>query len=140
MDIRKLIEANKQSNRKVRQAIMNFNNYHETRKQWETFTYGDQARSWRRSQHNQPCPVCEIIMNYNTDPLDPTHPTIDHKHPKNLARHLALDSDNFWVICQACNQEKGGKTWTAYEYWIKEKYGKESQRYQAVIAHRPSQF
>ncbi len=140
MDIKKLIEANKKSNYNVRRAIMKFNHYPETLEQWKIFTYGDQARSLRRSKHNQPCPVCQIIMNYNTDPLDPTPPTIDHKHPKNLARHLALDSHNFWIICQACNQEKGGKTWKAYEYWLENHYGKDSLQLQVAIAHRPSQF
>lgn len=141
MDIKALIEANKESNRKVRQAIMKFNNYpEEIQEKWKDFTNGENAKSFRRGKDNYPCPVCGITMNFFTDPLDSKHPTIDHKQPKFLSRHLAFDTDNLWVICQACNHEKGGMTWIAYEYWLENRYGKNSRRYQAAVANRPTKI
>jgi 5-methylcytosine-specific restriction endonuclease McrA len=136
-----LIRQNKESNRKVRQSIMAFNNYEATRKQYEdVFSYGDQGKSIRRAKHGSPCPICGRIMNYNSHWQNPEHPSIDHKHPKFLARHLALNTDNFWVICQACNHEKGNKTWPAYEFWLEDKYGINSRQYRAAIDHRPTKI
>ena len=139
MDIQDLINANKESNRKIRKAVMKFNNYQDTVEKYNNqFSYGHQGKLLRQAKHGLACPVCREMMNYNTPPSFPDHPTIDHKHPKFLARHLALDTDNFWVICNACNKEKGTKTWPAYESWLQERYGTDSHQYQAAIAHRPT--
>ncbi len=139
MDIQDLINANKESNKKVRQAVMKFNNYEENLREYNSeFSYGQKGKSIRQSKDGHPCPVCGKIMDYNTHPMSPEHPSIDHKHPKFLSRHLVLDTDNFWVICNACNQEKGTKTWPAYEFWLQEKYGINSRQYKAAIANRPT--
>lgn len=141
MNIEDLIEKNKESNRKVRQSIMIFNNYEQTVAEYEEeFGHGSKGKSMRRAKHNCPCPVCGTIMNFYTPPLEPKHPSIDHKHPKFLSRHLALDPVNFWIICQECNQEKGNKTWPAYEYWLESKYGSNSHQYRGAVANRPSKI
>ncbi len=136
IDIRHLIAQNKASNKKVRESIKDFNNYNELVKQWNAYTDGPQGKEMRRSRHDWNCPVCNQTMNYYTHPDEDCHPTLDHKHAKVLAKHLAFDQDNLWVICRQCNQEKSGYSWSAYEYFIEYKYGKDSHRYRSVIANR----
>ncbi|MEI6380015.1 MAG: HNH endonuclease signature motif containing protein [Cyanobacteriota bacterium ELA615] len=136
VDIKELIAQNRASNKKVRESIKDFNNYNELIKQWNEYTDGPKGKQMRRSRHDWDCPVCKQTMNYYTHPDDPSHPTLDHKHPKLLAKHLVFDENNLWVICRHCNQEKKGYSWAAYEYFIEYTYGKDSHQYRSVIANR----
>jgi 5-methylcytosine-specific restriction endonuclease McrA len=65
---------------------------------------------WKNSHGN--CPICKARFS------ECGGPTIDHKLPRAQYPWLSMEFKNLWVICLACNQEKGEKHWFEYEHYI----------------------
>jgi hypothetical protein len=89
----------------------------------------DESRHWVRENSESYCPICQQKFSRRQGK------TIDHKLPRAKYPWLALDFQNFWVICRMCNLEKREKDWYEYERYILEKY---PDRYTDVKFARPT--
>ena len=87
-----------------------------------------QSQAWVKEHSDWYCPIC-------SEPYrDRGGKTIDHKLPRSQYPWLSLAWSNLWVICRACNREKGEKHWYEYEQYIYHKY---PQDYCVVRNARP---
>lgn len=77
------------------------------------------------------CPICS--ENYR----DRGGKTVDHKLPRSQYPWLSLEWQNLWVICQACNREKGEKHWYEYEQYMFLNYPHDCP---AIKAARPTKL
>jgi rubredoxin len=87
-----------------------------------------ESRRWVQENSDCLCPVCSQPFSQQGGK------TIDHKLPRAQYPWLSMVFDNFWIICQQCNFEKGEKHWYEYERFIFEKY---PDRYADVQLFRP---
>jgi len=71
-----------------------------------------ESQNWARNNSDWSCPVCERKFS------ECGGRTIDHKLPRSQYPWLSMNFNNFWVICKACNQEKGDKHWFEYEHYM----------------------
>lgn len=88
----------------------------------------DKSRQWVRDNSDHQCPVCGDYFSQHKGR------TIDHKLPRAQYPWLSLDFRNFWVICYACNQEKGEKHWYEYEHYM---FVHHRDRYPDIVLARP---
>jgi rubredoxin len=71
-----------------------------------------ESQNWVRQNSDWHCPICEErFSKFNGR-------TIDHKLPRSRYPWLSMDFRNFWVICKACNVEKGEMHWFEYEHYM----------------------
>jgi 5-methylcytosine-specific restriction endonuclease McrA len=75
-----------------------------------------ESRDWVNNHSDQHCPICEEPF------FRKGGKTIDHKLPRAQYPWLAMEFQNFWVICQTCNREKAEMHWYEYERYILEKH------------------
>lgn len=87
-----------------------------------------ESRLWVRENSDRQCPVCGDYFSQHKSR------TIDHKLPRAQYPWLSLDFRNFWVICYACNQEKGEKHWYEYEHYM---FVHHRDRYPDIVLARP---
>ncbi|MBF2073911.1 MAG: HNH endonuclease [Synechococcales cyanobacterium C42_A2020_086] len=71
-----------------------------------------ESQLWAKEHSDAHCPIC------GTKFSECGGRTIDHKLPRSQYPWLAMEFQNFWVICRACNQEKGEMHWFEYEHYI----------------------
>lgn len=71
-----------------------------------------ESKEWARDHSDFHCPVCGDRFS------ECGGRTIDHKLPRSQYPWLSMAFQNFWVICQACNQEKGEMHWFEYEHYM----------------------
>ncbi|OKH28006.1 HNH endonuclease [Chroogloeocystis siderophila 5.2 s.c.1] len=90
-----------------------------------------ESKDWVEKHSNWYCPICG--KNYSAT----NGKTIDHKLPRAQYPWLAMNFMNLWVICQACNKDKGEKHWYEYEHYM---FVHHPELYLAVKAARPSQL
>ncbi|EKD07447.1 MAG: HNH endonuclease [Limnospira sp. PMC 1291.21] len=90
-----------------------------------------ESKEWVRDNSDQACPICDRPYTYENGR------TIDHKLPRSQYPWLSLDFQNLWVICRACNQEKGEMHWFEYEHYIFVNY---PHFYEAVRIYRPKKL
>lgn len=115
-DLFKLADAigKKRYNRLTQQDLADYQKFD----QWR-YINGDsecgttpESQKWVRENSDFHCPICEVKFS------ECGGRTIDHKLPRSQYPWLSLDFKNLWVICKACNQEKGEKHWFEYEHYI----------------------
>jgi 5-methylcytosine-specific restriction endonuclease McrA len=70
------------------------------------------SQNWVKENSDWHCPICETRFS------ECGGRTIDHKLPRSQYPWLSMDFRNFWVICRACNAEKGEKHWFEYEHYM----------------------
>jgi HNH endonuclease len=70
------------------------------------------SRDWIKENSDFNCPICDARFS------ECGGRTIDHKLPRSQYPWLSMDFRNFWVICRACNQQKGEKHWFEYEHYM----------------------
>jgi hypothetical protein len=75
-----------------------------------------ESKNWVAQHSDQVCPICGESYFCRGGK------TIDHKLPRARYPWLSMDFQNFWVICHACNQEKGERDWFEYELYIYRNY------------------
>jgi HNH endonuclease len=75
-----------------------------------------ESRDWVDDHSDKHCPICEKSF------FRRGGKTIDHKLPRAQYPWLAMEFQNFWVICQVCNREKAERHWYEYERYILETY------------------
>ena len=75
-----------------------------------------ESRVWVEEHSDWYCPICSEQYR------DRGGRTIDHKLPRSQYPWLSLEWSNLWVICRACNREKGEKHWYEYEQYMYHKY------------------
>jgi 5-methylcytosine-specific restriction endonuclease McrA len=97
------------------------------------FTYGttQESQVWAREHSDWHCPVCGDKFS------ECGGRTIDHKLPRSQYPWLSMEFKNFWVICLACNQEKGERHWFEYEHYMLIHH---PDRLSDVRAARPTQL
>ncbi len=88
-----------------------------------------ESRDWVENHSDRHCPICGVSF------FQQGGKTIDHKLPRAQYPWLSMEFQNFWVICQMCNQEKAEKHWYEYERYILAKY---PDRYADVQLARPT--
>jgi hypothetical protein len=88
-----------------------------------------ESKIWVKNNSDRCCPICEELYSGRGGK------TIDHKLPRSQYPWLSMEFKNLWVICQACNQEKGEKHWYEYEHYILTHH---PDRYLAVKLMRPN--
>ena len=71
-----------------------------------------ESKHWAKENSDWHCPICESRFS------ECGGRTIDHKLPRSQYPWLSMEFKNFWVICKACNQEKGEKHWFEYEHYM----------------------
>ncbi|MBD2358897.1 HNH endonuclease [Tolypothrix sp. FACHB-123] len=89
----------------------------------------EESKDWVRKNSDSFCPICEEHYSAKGGK------TIDHKLPRSQYPWLSMEFQNLWVICQACNQEKGEMHWYKYEHYI---FIHNPDFYLSVKAARPS--
>jgi 5-methylcytosine-specific restriction endonuclease McrA len=72
----------------------------------------DESKAWVQEHSDWYCPICSEKY------CDRGGKTIDHKLPRSQYPWLSLEWSNLWVICRACNREKGEKNWYEYEHFM----------------------
>ena len=87
-----------------------------------------ESKAWVKENSDWYCPICS--ENY----CNCGGKTIDHKLPRSQYPWLSLEWSNLWVICHACNLEKGEKNWYEYEQYMYQKY---PQDYAIIRSARP---
>lgn len=88
----------------------------------------EESRQWVRENSDHQCPVCgNYFSQFNGR-------SVDHKLPRAQYPWLSLDFRNLWVICYACNQEKGEMHWYEYERYM---FARHPDRYPDVVLARP---
>lgn len=90
-----------------------------------------ESQDWAREHSDWHCPICEDSF------AECGGRTIDHKLPRSQYPWLSMDFRNLWVICRACNQEKGEKHWFEYEHYM---FVHHPILLSAVQAARPTQL
>lgn len=90
-----------------------------------------ESKDWIRENSDRHCPICHVRF------ADCGGRTIDHKLPRSQYPWLSVDFRNFWVICRACNEEKGEMHWFEYEHYVMIRY---PDRLSAVQTARPTQL
>ncbi len=90
-----------------------------------------ESRKWVDEHSDNTCPICEEYYSQRGGK------SIDHKLPRAQYPWLSMEFSNFWVICQACNQEKAEKHWYEYENYM---FTKHPDRYPDVQGARPKQL
>ncbi|MBE9180691.1 HNH endonuclease [Oculatella sp. LEGE 06141] len=86
-----------------------------------------ESQDWVK-EHSDWHPICETRFS------ECGGRTIDHKLPRSQYPWLSMNLQNFWVICRACNQEKGEKHWFEYEHYMLTRY---PDRLPAIQTVRP---
>lgn len=71
-----------------------------------------ESRDWARDNSDWHCPICGVRFS------ECGGRTIDHKLPRAQYPWLSMNFKNLWVICKACNQEKGEMHWFEYEHYM----------------------
>lgn len=90
-----------------------------------------ESRDWVNEHSDWYCPICgEKYSGENGK-------TIDHKLPRSQYPWLSMEFKNLWVICRACNQQKGEMHWYEYEHYI---FVRHNHLYLTVKALRPIQL
>lgn len=87
-----------------------------------------ESKAWVKEHSDWYCPICSEQYR------DRGGKTIDHKLPRSQYPWLSLEWSNLWVICRACNREKGEKHWYEYEQYMYHNY---PQDYPVIRAARP---
>lgn len=121
--------------------------YHRlTRQDWEDYKKFDkwrymngdsecgttqESQDWAKDHSDWHCPICSDKFS------ECGGRTIDHKLPRSQYPWLSMDFNNLWVICRACNREKGEKHWFEYEHYLLTRH---PERLSAVQAARPTQL
>lgn len=90
-----------------------------------------ESQTWVKEHSDWYCPICSEHYHNRGGK------TIDHKLPRAQYPWLSMEWSNLWVICQACNREKGEMHWYEYEQYMFNKY---PQDYPAIRAVRPSKL
>ena len=90
-----------------------------------------ESKDWVKGNSNWYCPICG--ENY----FEKNGKTIDHKLPRSQYPWLSIEFNNLWVICRACNQEKGEMHWYEYEHYM---FVHHLDLYLAIKVVRPSQL
>ncbi len=72
-----------------------------------------ESKAWVEQHSDYHCPVCEQKFG-----SPDRYRTIDHKLPRSQYPWLSLAFSNLWVICRACNEEKGERHWFEYEHYM----------------------
>lgn len=90
-----------------------------------------ESRTWVKEHSDWYCPICSEHYHHRGGK------TIDHKLPRSQYPWLSMEWSNLWVICQACNREKGEMNWYKYEQYMLNNY---PQDYPAIKAVRPSKL
>jgi hypothetical protein len=91
----------------------------------------EESKEWVKDHSDWSCPIC--CDRYSKI----SGRTIDHKLPRSQYPWLSMEFKNLWVICRACNLEKGEMHWYEYEYYI---FINHPNLYPAVQAFRPIQL
>jgi 5-methylcytosine-specific restriction endonuclease McrA len=91
----------------------------------------EESKDWVRNRSDRYCPICAERYSIKGGK------TIDHKLPRAQYPWLSMEFGNLWVICQACNQEKGEMHWYEYEHYM---FVHHPDLYAAVKAVRPRQL
>lgn len=91
----------------------------------------EESKAWVRDHSDRDCPICGSHYSDNVGR------TIDHKLPRAQYPWLSMELKNLWVICQACNQQKGEMHWYEYEHYM---FIHHAHLYEAVRNARPSQL
>lgn len=89
------------------------------------------SKEWAKNNSDWDCPICGARF------AECGGRTIDHKLPRSQYPWLSMDFQNLWVICNACNQEKGEKHWFEYEHYMLIHH---PDRLQAIQTARPIQL
>ncbi|MBD3880578.1 HNH endonuclease [Phormidium tenue FACHB-886] len=71
-----------------------------------------ESKDWARENSDSHCPICGDRFSACGGR------TIDHKLPRSQYPWLSMNFNNLWVICRACNLEKGEKHWFEYEHYM----------------------
>lgn len=71
-----------------------------------------ESRDWVKENSGLCCPICGEKFSKCGGR------TIDHKLPRSQYPWLSMNLDNLWVICKACNEEKGEMHWFEYELYL----------------------
>ncbi|GAB4132007.1 MAG: hypothetical protein Fur0046_01400 [Cyanobacteria bacterium J069] len=87
-----------------------------------------ESRDWARDNSDFHCPICGVRFS------ECGGRTIDHKLPRSQYPWLSMNFDNFWVICKACNDEKGEMHWFEYEHYMMKHH---PDRLSGIKAARP---
>lgn len=90
-----------------------------------------ESQDWARDNSDWNCPICGDRFS------ECGGRTIDHKLPRSQYPWLSTNFKNFWVICRACNQEKGEKHWFEYEHYM---FIHHSDLLHTIEAARPTQL
>lgn len=90
-----------------------------------------ESQDWVKENSDWNCPICEEKFSKCGGR------TIDYKLPRSQYPWLSNNPNNFWVICKACNQEKGEKHWFEYEHYILIHH---PDRLPAIETMRPTQL
>lgn len=90
-----------------------------------------ESQIWVREHSDDFCPICSEIY------PDIGGKTVDHKLPRAQYPWLSLEWSNLWVICRACNREKGEMNWYEYEKYIYQNYPDD---YPVIRSARPLQL
>lgn len=90
-----------------------------------------ESQQWVRENSDRNCPICDRRYSFQNGR------SIDHKLPRSQYPWLSLDFKNLWVICRACNQEKGEMHWYEYEHYI---FVHHPDLYDSVRFYRPTQL
>jgi len=90
-----------------------------------------ESQEWARDHSDWCCPICGDRFS------ECGGRTIDHKLPRSQYPWLSMNLNNFWVICRACNQEKGEMHWFEYEHYM---FTRHPDLFPAIQAARPIQL
>ena len=112
------------------QDYLKFNHWRYINGDYECGTTPE-SKAWVKEHSDWYCPICS--ENYR----DRGGKTVDHKLPRSQYPWLSLEWSNLWVICQACNREKGEKNWYEYEQYMFSNYPHD---YPAIQAARPAKL
>ncbi|MGP1384978.1 MAG: HNH endonuclease [Thainema sp.] len=123
--------GNKRYNRLTRQDLADYRKFDHWR-----YVNGDmecgttqESKDWARDNSDWHCPICAARFS------DVGGRTIDHKLSRSQYPWLSLDFRNLWVICRACNREKGEMHWYEYEHYVFVNY---PERYRDICLYRPT--
>lgn len=71
-----------------------------------------ESQEWAKDHSDWHCPICGDKFS------ECGGRTIDHKLPRSQYPWLSMEFQNLWVICRACNYEKGEMDWFEYEHYL----------------------
>jgi 5-methylcytosine-specific restriction endonuclease McrA len=90
-----------------------------------------ESQDWAKENSDWNCPICGDKFS------ECGGRTIDHKLPRSRYPWLSMDFRNFWVICKACNDEKGEMHWYEYEHYM---FVRHSNLWSVIRDARPNQL